>query len=207
MNDPHQEHLPRLERRNYQRHAVVHWTMTVQKRATGWMDDAFHQHFRELMLHASAREDLSCPAYCLMPDHLHLMWMGLRLGTDQLNGIKFLREYLNKLLATRSSRRQSVVTSSTDSRPQLPSEFRLQKQTHDHVLKEDERRRNAFARVCFYVLENPVRANLVERAQDWPFSGALVPGYPSLQPFEEEFWPTFWKVYVTKRDSEAPSQP
>jgi hypothetical protein len=93
----------------------------------------------------------------------------------------------------------------TDLPPQLPSEFRLQKQTYDHVLKEHERRRNAFARVCFYILENPVRAKLVESAQDWPFSGAIVPGYPSLQPFDEEFWPIFWKVYVAERDSEAPS--
>ena len=92
----------------------MHWTMTIQKRATGWIDDAFHQNFRELMLHAAAREELFCPAYCLMPDHLHLIWMGLHLETDQLNGIKFLREYLNKLLATRSCRRQSVVTSSND---------------------------------------------------------------------------------------------
>ena len=42
------------------------------------------------MLHAAAREGLFCPVYCLMPDHLHLVWMGLRLDTDQLNGMAFL---------------------------------------------------------------------------------------------------------------------
>ena len=54
------------------------------------------------MLHAAAREGLFCPAYCLMPDHIHLVWLGLRLDTDQLNGMSFLRTYLEPaLVATR----------------------------------------------------------------------------------------------------------
>ena len=50
------------------------------------------------MLHAAAREGLFCPAYCLMPDHLHLVWMGLWLETNQLNGMAFLRTYLEPAL-------------------------------------------------------------------------------------------------------------
>ena len=54
------------------------------------------------MLHAAAREGLFCPAYCLMPDHIHLVWLRLRLDTDQLNGMSFLRTYLEpSLVATR----------------------------------------------------------------------------------------------------------
>ena len=34
---------------------------------------------------------------------------------------------------------------------------------------------------------------LVERAWDWPFSGAVFAGYPSLWPFDEDYWPLFWK--------------
>ncbi len=45
----------------------------------------FHAAFRELVLHAAALEDLFCPAYCLMLDHLHLIWMGMRRESDQLN--------------------------------------------------------------------------------------------------------------------------
>src|SRR5271157_1254675 len=86
--------LPRLSREHYQGDAVVHWTLTMFDKATGWLTPARRGQFRELMLHAAAREGLLCPAYCLMPDHLHFVWMGLRHDTDQRNGVKFLRAQL-----------------------------------------------------------------------------------------------------------------
>src|SRR3990172_3608565 len=90
--------LPRLPREYYQGDAVVHWTMPIAMRRTGWLNDIFHARFRETMLHAAAGEGLFCPTYCLMPDHLHLVWMGLQRSSDQLNGMKFLREHVGKLL-------------------------------------------------------------------------------------------------------------
>jgi REP element-mobilizing transposase RayT len=178
-------HLPRLLRHHYQGHAVVFWTFTLAGHARGWLTAALHGTFRELLLHAAAREHLFCPAYCLMPDHLHLVWMGLRRESDQLNAVRFLRRHLT---------------------PALGPDRKWQHQAHDHVLREDERRRDAFARTCFYVLANPVRARLVERERDWPYLGAVVPGYPDLQPLAENFWKTFWKLYAQAREAE-PSPP
>src|SRR2546430_8520043 len=43
--------------------------------------------------------DLSCPTYCLMPDHVHIVWMGLWLKTDQREAMAFFRTYLAKLIA------------------------------------------------------------------------------------------------------------
>ncbi len=104
MAFPLGEHLPRLARHHYQGHAVVHWEGTVAERATGWLDAAFHARFRELLLHAAAREALLCPVYCLMPDHFHLVWTGLSRASDQRNGMKFLREFVNVELAAAWSR-------------------------------------------------------------------------------------------------------
>ncbi len=174
-------YLPRLPREFYQGSAVVHWSLPIFDRSRSWLTEQFHEGFRELMLHAAAREGLLCPAYCLMPDHAHLMWMGLRFDTDQLNAMAFLRTYLEPLLA--------------------PNKF--QPQAHDHVLKGSERKRNAFAKVCFYILENPVRAELVSVAAEWRFSGAVIPGYPTLNPLREDFWAKFWKVYAGMLDPKA----
>ena len=176
--------LPRLERHHYQGHAVVFWTNTLEARARGWLTPEFHATFRGLMLHAGAREHLFCPAYCLMPDHLHLIWMGLRRESDQLNAMKFLRTHLE---------------------PALGGKSEWQHQPHDHVLRESERQRNAFASSCFYVLANPVRDELVKHEQDWPFSGAVIPGYPTLYPLAEGYWESFWKRYAMTRDAEPPS--
>jgi len=103
--------------------------------------------------------------------------MGLRLATDQINGMAFLRTHLKPALH--------------------PVKF--QPQAHDTVLREEERKRNAFAKVCFYVANNPVRAQLAATPQSWPFIGCIVPGYPRLNPLEEDFWPTFWKVFAEMR--------
>ena len=177
------DNLPRLLRHHYQGHAVVMWTPTMEHRAAGWLNELFHFRLREIILHAAVREKVWCPAYCLMPDHLHLVWMGMRRESDQLNATRFLRRQLAPALK--------------------PHKF--QHQAHDHVLREEERKRGAFARVCFYVLENPVRARLVFKAADWPFSGAIVPGYPAPRPTEEDFWEEFWEFYVAERESEPPA--
>jgi hypothetical protein len=92
-------YLPRLPREYYQADAVVHWTLPVSHRRRGWLEERFHGQFRQLMLHAAAREGLLCPTYCLMPDHLHLVWMGLRRDSDQHNGMAFLRRHLEPALA------------------------------------------------------------------------------------------------------------
>jgi putative transposase len=116
-----------------------------------------------------------------MPDHLHLVWMGLRLDSGQRNGMAFLRTHLKPKLAS----------------------VKFQNQAYDHVLKENERHHNAFARVCNYILENPLRAELVKHPVDWKFSGAVVPGYPTLHPLKEDFWDTFWKFYAQMKRPDA----
>jgi hypothetical protein len=103
-------YLPRLPREYYQGDAVVHWTLPVSHRRRGWLDERFHSAFRELVLHTAAREGLFCPTYCLMPDHLHLVWTGLRLDSDQLNGTAFLRTHLEPKLTSSSIRRTTMCS-------------------------------------------------------------------------------------------------
>lgn len=174
-------YLPRLSPEFYQGDAATHWTLTVFDRGTGWLNDRIHCRFRELMLHTAVREQLFCPVYCLMPDHIHLLWIGLNRESDQRNGMSFLRTHLKSLLKP----------------------VKLQPQAHDHVLRDEDRRRNAFAKVCFYILANPVRAGLSKENETWPFSGAIVPGYPALHPLEKDFWQLFWKLYLSARSADA----
>jgi REP element-mobilizing transposase RayT len=182
---PEWHHLPRLSPEHYQGFAAVLWTITLEPRATGWLDERFHAHFRELLLHAAAREGLFCPAYVLMPDHLHLLWLGMRVASNQSDAMRFLRKYLQREFTRRSP---------------TGVEFQLQKQSHDSVLTEKDRTRGALARACFYVLDNPRRKGLVEHPRDWPHLGAVVPGYPFLHPLDEDFWPDFWKLYLEQRE-------
>jgi len=172
-------YLPRLKREFYQADAVVFWTMPTHLRQQGWLNDKFHAAFREMQLHAAAREGLLCPAYCLMPDHIHFVWMGVRCAADQRNGIKFLRAQLGPFLK--------------------PVKF--QHQPHEHVLTTEERQRKAFGLACAdYVLLNPLKAELVKKPSDWPYLGAVIPGYPRLKVFDDDYWSWFWKRYFAVRE-------
>jgi hypothetical protein len=81
--------------------------------------------------------------------------------------------------------------------------LQVQHQAHDHVLKPEERRRSAFATACHYDLENPVRDGLAKHPSEWPFNGAIVPGYPALHPLQEDFWRKFWKLHAQARHADA----
>ncbi|MEO6568825.1 MAG: hypothetical protein ABIO94_08685 [Opitutaceae bacterium] len=151
----------------------MHWTLTIEERGIGWLNDTFHLRWRELMLHTLVRYDVVCPVYCLMPDHVHLVWNGTTDSSEQRDAMKFLRTSISGLLKPHSWQRQS----------------------YDHVLLENERAKNAFMAVCFYVLENPVRKGLVGQWQSYPFSGAMVPGYPTLDPRRDNFWGVFWRLH------------
>jgi putative transposase len=170
----HPGHLPRLDASFYQGQAVVHWTLPTFDRATGWLNPTFHLRFRELLLHTATRENLLCPIYCLMPDHIHPIWMGTHETSHQRKGMVFLRTHAEKLLHP----------------------VRFQPQAFDHVLREAERETGAFARVVRYATENPVHAELAKRAEDWPYTGCAVPGYPALDPREKRFWDVFWKIHA-----------
>ena len=74
------------------------------------------------------------------------------------------------------------------------------------LLREKDRVRSAFAKTCFYVLDNPRQDGLVAHPQDWRHLGAVVPGYPFLHPLAEDFWELFWKFYEQHREP-TPTNP
>ena len=171
-------YLRRLEPSYYRGNAIVHWSMTIDRRRSGWLNEMVHLRFRESLLHTMTRYGLLCPSYCLMPDHLHILWMGMSEGSDQLLAASFFRKYFNRVLKT--------------------SGFLLMDQAYDHVLKEEERERGAFESLLFYISENPVRAELVAEAEDWSFSGSLAAGYPDFDWRGRKFVERLWAIYLAE---------
>lgn len=170
------DHLRRLPREHYQADAIVHWSLTVAERKQGWLSATFYYRFRELLTHTTFRYGLACPIFCLMPDHMHMVWMGLFEDSDQLNAMKHFRTRCNESL-------QRIG-------------FDLQDQPYDHVFKDDERRGQEFRHVCEYIARNPERAQLVgvDEFASYGFSGCIVPGYPELRPFRSDYWDRFDKT-------------
>ncbi|WP_345734797.1 hypothetical protein [Prosthecobacter algae] len=168
------EHLPRLNANAYRGRSVIHWTLTMDQRATGWLSEKFHEEFRWALLHGCSRYEVACPLYCLMPDHAHLLVVGWTAQADQRRFISFLRQKTEPLL---------VATKAI-----------WQKQPYDHVLRPQESDRYAFEALAHYIAENPVRAGLVSDKVHWPFRGCMIPGYPELTPSLSDYWLRYWRL-------------
>lgn len=101
----------------------------------------------------AAKEDqFAVLAYCFMPDHLHLLVEGLADTSD-------CRRYIAR------AKQYSGFHYSKAFRHML-----WQRYGFERVLRTED---NTLA-VARYIVENPVRARLVLRVEDYPFSGSLV---------------------------------
>ena len=108
---------------------------------------AFLKAFRE----AQARVPIRCLAYCLMPNHFHLvLWP--RTDTE-------LSTFMAWLTATHSKRWHAYRR--TDGTGHV-----YQGRYKAFPVSSDAH----FLRLCRYVERNPLRAGLVARAEDWPWS-------------------------------------
>ena len=74
--------------------------------------------------------------------------------------------------------------------------YRLQPQAYDHFLREHEREREAIEDVVEYIARNPERKGLVavDGFAEYPFTGCLLPGFPSVELFQEASWDTIWRT-------------
>ncbi len=181
--DHRPNHLERLPSEFYRGQAYVHWSMTMDDRKTGWLTAAFHARFREVLIHTMYRYALCCPIYCCMPDHVHLLWVGILDTADQRKAARYFRKQMNIVLKH--------------------WEASFQQQPYDHVLREHERQQVAFENVVEYIARNPERAGLVpvDGFREYPYTGCVIPGAPDLTLWQPDFWDRFWKIYSYAREN------
>ncbi len=119
------------------------------------------------ILRAAERESFAIPAYCFMPDHLHLLVEGLSDSSDLKAFIKLAKQY------------------SGYHHRQAANERLWQPYVYEHVVRDDERCED----IIRYIVENPVRAKLVESPGDYPFLGSCtVTRAALLQSVWRESW-------------------
>lgn len=172
------DHLKRLPKEHYQGQAYVHWSMTMANRKTGWLIPILYYKFREILTHTAFRYGICPPIYCCMPDHMHLLWVGIDARNDQLLASRFLRKQMNLVLGKLG--------------------YSFQAEGYDHVLAEQERERTAFEDVVEYIARNPERAGLVRQDgfRDYPYTDCLLPGYPELHLWQADYWERYWRTYA-----------
>jgi putative transposase len=103
-------------------------------------------------LRAAAKQRFDILTYCFMPDHVHLLVEATDDGCDGKAFIKSSKQYSGYHFKAKTGR-------------QL-----WQRDSFERVLRNTE----GSLAVARYILANPVRAGLVQRPFDYPYSGSFV---------------------------------
>jgi len=142
----------RLHGFDYRRPGPYHLILGTYERHPLFADPTLAEEMMALLLEGARHAGATLYAYCVMPDHMHLL-VAPRVGED-VSG--FVRRFKGR--ATRLHRR-------------LGGEGRLwQRGFYDHILRKEEDVR----RIARYILGNPVRKGLVQSIVEYPYSGSLV---------------------------------
>jgi len=108
----------------------------------------------DVLAEEQERQECSVFTYCLMPDHLHFLISPRREGISVLT---FTDQYKGKA----TNRSWTVGWRGKLWQPRY----------YDHIVRSQE----SLLEIAEYILSNPIRRGLVERAEDWPWSGYLHP--------------------------------
>ena len=128
--------------------ALYHVTSRGDRREDIYEDDADRRRFLELLGYVCETYNWVCHSYCLMSNHYHLV-----VETVEGNLSKGMR-HLNGLYSQTYNRRHQKVGHVFQGR-------------YKAILVEKE---SYLLELCRYVELNPVRAHMVHRAGDWPWS-------------------------------------
>ena len=122
-------------------------TLCVMDRKPVLAEEHVYQRFVDFIRESPERYRWCVACYVFMPDHAHLFARSAHSHVTLGAWIKALKA----MVARR--------------------EFRWQAGFFDHVLRDDE----SMSARWEYIRQNPVRAELVERVEDWPYWGAFHP--------------------------------
>ena len=127
---------------------VYHVLNRASGRATIFHNDKDYQHFEALLSEARELIDMRILAYTLMPNHWHLVLYPKNDGD--------MSEFM-RWLTTTHVRQRRVATKSVGHGPLYQGAYK------SFIVQEDKH----LVDLIRYVEQNPLRASLVRRAEDW----------------------------------------
>ena len=104
----------------------------------------------ECIRRSGSRYGFEIFAYCLMPNHVHLLVHGTSHAADLRRFVKTAKQSSGQMYAARTKQRL------------------WQDSYYDHVVRPEE----DLSAIARYIIDNPVRAGIVESPLDYPFVGS-----------------------------------
>jgi REP-associated tyrosine transposase len=141
----------RLRDFNYRGRYTYFLTICTKNRQPAFADADFAAFAIAQLLQQTRARGFSILAYCLMPDHVHLLLRGLRENSD-------LKSFVLSWIA-----RTAYQWKAAHATPLWQGGY------YDRVVRDEE----PVIALAQYVLRNPGRAGLVADAREYPWSGSL----------------------------------
>jgi putative transposase len=158
----------RLPRQEYCGERWYFVTMCSERRAPIFADPAVAKWLIEALRKESELHSFLIDAYCLMPDHLHFLAVGI---TPSSNFLRFVKSFKQKTAYLYVQK----------------THLRLwQRNYYDHILRSNEEPRS----VAAYIWLNPVRRGICKDFEQHPYSGSF--SRPARTPTEPSWTPP-WK--------------
>ena len=155
----HPVHMPPVERHNQP--VILFVTLAVKPRGNFLASQSFHLIFVDACRDADAWR---VGRYVIMPDHVHLFCAPNRYPcVSVLHWTRFLKERITKRLNESIMEGEAAPSRKADRRWKWqPDCWDTQMRSSDHYHEK-----------WLYARDNPVRAELVDNVDQWPFQGEL----------------------------------
>jgi putative transposase len=167
----------RLAHENYVGKGWFFVTMCCLKRRKVFGKARVCDWFLGILRRDAATHLFAVHAYCLMPDHVHLLLEGLQPNSDLLQFVGAIK--------TKSTRPFEKKTGSP----------LWQKKFYDHILRQNDSPDGA----AWYIWMNPVRAGLCRRPEEYPFVGSFTGSWAKTRKPFVEWLPSWGKAPATVR--------
>ncbi len=146
------ENSHRLPVAIYKGYVTVAFTACMKNRNPLFVDSKVAMRFSEILMAEAMAHGCEVLVYLFMPDHLHVILKG---NCDDAEPLKVMNRFKQKTGFWLSQNRGHV---------------RWQKDYYDHLI----RREQDIAKHVRYILNNPVRKNIITNWSDYPFKGSNI---------------------------------
>jgi len=106
--------------------------------------------FADILRECALRNDCLIPVYCFMPKHLHVLIKGTKESSDTWRTITQFKQRTGYWLSKHTG-------------------ARWQRNFFDRILRRDD----VLSRQVWYIVNNPVRRGMVEKWEDYPYTGSI----------------------------------
>lgn len=137
------------------------WDTALRQADSGpvWLRQAPLARLIADSLHHRDGEVYNLLAYCIMPNHVHIVFSPLPDSDDRYPSVTAIMQSLKAYTAREANKL-------LDRQGQF-----WQRESYDHWVRNSDELR----RIVRYVIDNPVKANLVNHWQDWPWTYCKYP--------------------------------